>query len=119
MQGYAETAVRDRLLAYPSDPDGAMTVIDPRTGFVRAMVGGDDADYWRDADAGRVNLATGKGGLGRQTGSAFKPFALVTALEHGISPSDRVPRAGRRSTSRSRVAACGTSRTPRAAGTGR
>ena len=86
MQGYAETAVRE-LLTYPSDPDGAMTVIDPRTGFVRAMVGGKDADYWNDADAGRVNLATGKGGLGRQTGSAFKPYALVTALENGISPS--------------------------------
>ena len=44
-QGFAQTAVRS-VLAYPSDPDGAMTVIDPRTGYVRAMVGGDDADYW-------------------------------------------------------------------------
>jgi penicillin-binding protein 1A len=86
LQGYAETAVRE-LLSYPSDPDGAMTVIDPRTGFVRAMVGGKDEDYWKDEDGGRVNLATGKGGLGRQTGSAFKPYALVTALEHGVSPS--------------------------------
>ena len=55
------------------------------------MVGGKDADYWKDADAGRVNLATGKGGLGRQTGSAFKPYALVTALENGISPSTVFP----------------------------
>jgi penicillin-binding protein 1A len=86
LQGYAETAVRD-LLSSPSDPDAAMTVIDPRTGFVRSMVGGDDIDYWRDADGGRVNLATGRGGLGRQTGSAFKPYALVTALEQGVSPS--------------------------------
>ena len=68
-----------------------MTVIDPRTGFVRAMVGGKDADYWDDTDAGRVNLATGKGGPGRQTGSAFKPFALVAALENGISPSTVFP----------------------------
>ena len=90
MQDHAETAIRE-LLTYPSDPDGAMTVIDPRTGFVRAMVGGKDVDYWRDADAGRVNLATGKGGLGRQTGSAFKPFALVTALENGISPATIFP----------------------------
>ena len=86
LQGYAETAVRD-LLSSPIDPDAAMTVIDPRTGFVRSMVGGDDVDYWRDTDGGRVNLATGKGGLGRQTGSAFKPYALVTALEQGVSPS--------------------------------
>ena len=89
-QGLAESAVRS-VLAYPNDPDGAVTVIDPRTGFVRAMVGGDDADYWRDADAGRVNLATGGGGLGRQTGSAFKPYALVTALENGVSPQTVFP----------------------------
>jgi penicillin-binding protein 1A len=86
LQGVAESAVRS-VLAYPADPDGAMTVIDPRTGFVRAMVGGSDVDYWRDSDAGRVNLATGTGGLGRQTGSAFKPYALVAALESGLSPS--------------------------------
>jgi penicillin-binding protein 1A len=86
LQEAAESAVRS-VLAYPADPDGAMTVIDPRTGFVKAMVGGKDPDYWNDSDAGRVNLATGEGGLGRQTGSAFKPYALVTALENGISPS--------------------------------
>ncbi|MGZ8631515.1 MAG: penicillin-binding protein [Actinomycetota bacterium] len=90
LQGIAESAVRS-VLVYPADPDGSMTVIDPRTGFVRAMVGGKDADYWDDADAGRVNLATGKGGLGRQTGSAFKPYALVAALESGISPATVFP----------------------------
>ena len=90
LQDYAETAIRG-VLSYPNDPDGAMTVIDPRTGSVRAMVGGDDADYWRDADAGRVNLATGAGGLGRQTGSAFKAYALVTALENGITPETVFP----------------------------
>jgi penicillin-binding protein 1A len=82
----AQTAVRS-VLAFPGDPSGAMTVIDPRTGYVRAMVGGRDVDYW-DANSGdgRVNLATG-GSTGRQAGSSFKPFALVAALEHGISPS--------------------------------
>ena len=34
------------VLAYPGDPDAALTAIDPRTGYVRAMVGGKDADYW-------------------------------------------------------------------------
>jgi penicillin-binding protein 1A len=86
LQRYAQTAVRS-VLAYPNDPSGAMTVLDPRTGYVRAMVGGDDTDYWNDESAGRVNLATGKGGTGRQSGSSFKPFALVAALENGISPS--------------------------------
>ncbi|HET6712147.1 MAG TPA: transglycosylase domain-containing protein [Actinomycetota bacterium] len=89
-QELAEDSVRS-VLESRGDPDGAMTVIDPRTGFVRAMVGGKDTDYWRDADAGRVNLATGEGGLGRQTGSAFKAYALVTALENGISPSTVFP----------------------------
>ncbi len=86
MQAAAQTAVRS-ILPYPSDPDAALTSLDPRTGYVRAMVGGKDADFWSRTDAGRVNLATGAGGSGRQTGSAFKPFALVTALENGISPS--------------------------------
>jgi penicillin-binding protein 1A len=85
IQDAAEVAVRS-VLAYPTDPAGALTSIDPRTGYVRAMVGGRDADYWSNRGTGRVNLATGAGGTGRQTGSAFKPFALVAALEDGISP---------------------------------
>jgi penicillin-binding protein 1A len=83
LQKYAQRAV-DGILTYPSDPYGAMTVIDPRTGYVRAMVGG--RDYW-DANSGiaKLNLATG-GSSGRQAGSSFKAFALVAALENGISP---------------------------------
>ncbi len=90
IQDDAELAVSS-ILSYPDDPDAAVTVTDPRTGYVRAMVGGKDEDYWRNDRAGRVNLATGTGGTGRQTGSAFKPFALVAALEHGISPDTVFP----------------------------
>ncbi|MEW6059838.1 MAG: transglycosylase domain-containing protein [Actinomycetota bacterium] len=79
----AENAVNS-ILIYHTDPYAAMTVIDPRTGFVKAMVGG--RDYWSPTDRfARVNLATG-GTTGRQAGSAFKPFALVAALENGLSP---------------------------------
>jgi penicillin-binding protein 1A len=85
IQTAAEYAVEE-VLAFPSDPDAAVTVLDPRTGYVRAMVGGDEDDYWADARAGRVNLATGAGGSGRQTGSSFKAFALVAALADGYSP---------------------------------
>jgi penicillin-binding protein 1A len=86
VQRAAQDAVTS-VLSYPGDPDAAVTVLDPRTGYVRAMVGGKPDLYWRDVRAGRVNLATGAGGTGRQTGSSFKPFALVAALENGVSPS--------------------------------
>jgi penicillin-binding protein 1A len=90
LQEDAEHAVSS-VLAYPGDPAAAMSVVDPVTGFVRAMVGGEDEDFWAERRGGRVNLATGAGGTGRQTGSAFKPFALVTALERGISPETVFP----------------------------
>ena len=84
LQRAAERAV-DSVLLYPSDPYGALTAIDPRTGYVRAMVGG--RDYWNEESRfARVNLATG-GSTGRQAGSAFKPFALVAALESGLTRS--------------------------------
>jgi penicillin-binding protein 1A len=84
LQRAAERAV-DSVLLYPSDPYAALTAIDPRTGYVRAMVGG--RDYWNESSRfARVNLATG-GSTGRQAGSAFKPFALVAALESGLTSS--------------------------------
>ncbi len=84
LQHLAERAVRE-VLPYRGDPYAALTAIDPRTGYVRAMVGG--RDYWSEEDPfARVNLATG-GSTGRQAGSAFKPFALVAALESGFTPS--------------------------------
>ena len=85
LQAFAEEAVSS-VLTYRSDPRAAMTVIDPRTGQVVAMVGG--RDYFSDTDRfARLNLALG-GSTGRQAGSSFKPFALVAALENGISPAD-------------------------------
>ncbi|MEX2406834.1 MAG: transglycosylase domain-containing protein, partial [Actinomycetota bacterium] len=84
MQAAAERAVRSVLLS-TSDPFAALTAIDPRTGYVLAMVGG--RDYWNEDDRfARINLATG-GSTGRQAGSAFKPFALVAALESGLTRS--------------------------------
>ncbi|HEX7168500.1 MAG TPA: transglycosylase domain-containing protein [Acidimicrobiales bacterium] len=63
---------------------GALASIEPKTGAVRAMVstlGYDKAKY---------NLVTGRGGSGRQPGSSFKTFVLVTALEQGIGPNDTI-----------------------------
>ena len=57
---------------------GALVAMDPRTGAVRAMVGG------RDFSESRFNRATQ---AKRQSGSAFKPFVYAAALEAGFSPA--------------------------------
>jgi len=75
-QRAAERSIHAYLPA-PKDPEVALVAIDPRTGAIRAMVGG------RSFERSEFNLATqGR----RQAGSAFKPFVLLAALERGISP---------------------------------
>jgi penicillin-binding protein 1A len=73
----AEEAVRSNLTE-PSDPQAALVAIDPRTGAVRAMVGGRSEPKVQDA----FNLAVD---ASRQAGSAFKPFTLAAAMEQKIS----------------------------------
>jgi penicillin-binding protein 1A len=75
-QRSAERAIRAYLPAR-TDPEAALVAVDPRTGAIRAMVGG------RSFDRSEFNLATQ---ARRQAGSAFKPFVLLAALEQGISP---------------------------------
>ncbi|MFI5239484.1 MAG: transglycosylase domain-containing protein, partial [Gemmatimonadales bacterium] len=61
--------------------EGAMVAIDPRTGDIRALVGG------RTFERGgfdRALLAH------RQPGSAFKPFVYATALAAGYTPASEV-----------------------------
>lgn len=61
--------------------EGAMVAIDPRTGDIRALVGG------RTFERGgfdRALLAH------RQPGSAFKPFVYATALAAGYTPATEV-----------------------------
>lgn len=77
LQKIAEKAVSDRLSGKKS-PSGALVSIDPRTGYVKALVGG------KDYGKSKFNLATQ--GL-RQPGSSFKTFVLVTAIEKGMPPS--------------------------------
>ena len=76
MQIAAEDAI-NQILYDPADPTGAMVAMDPRNGFIKAMVGG------RDFGVMKFNLATQ---AKRQAGSTFKVFALAAALEQGISP---------------------------------
>ncbi|MCL4418344.1 MAG: penicillin-binding transpeptidase domain-containing protein [Actinobacteria bacterium] len=76
MQVYAQDAIKE-ILPDPDDPTGAMVAMDPSNGFIKAMVGG------KDFNTMKFNLATqGK----RQPGSTFKVFALIAALEQGVSP---------------------------------
>ena len=81
VQRAAEEAVKGVLPNPATDPSGAVVVLDPRTGFVRALVGG--RDYFGPEPEAKFDLATQ--GM-RQTGSSFKPFVLAEALAQGISP---------------------------------
>lgn len=85
MQDAAERAIKNHL-PYESDPYVSLVAIDPRTGFIKAMVGGRNFFAPKKVDRwAKVNIATGEGGTGRQTGSAFKTFTLAAAVERGIS----------------------------------
>jgi penicillin-binding protein 1A len=66
-----------RWLKDENGPAAALVAVDPRTGAVKAMIGGSN---FRES---QFNLAVqGE----RQAGSAFKPFVLAAALSDGISP---------------------------------
>ncbi len=61
--------------------EGALFSLDPRTGAVRAMVGGYD---FRRSEYNRATTAR------RQPGSAFKPIIYAAALAQGLSPGTPV-----------------------------
>lgn len=63
------------------DVEGAMIVMDPHTGKVLASVGG------YSFEKSQFNRSTQ---ARRQTGSSFKPFVYLTALENGYSPTDLI-----------------------------
>jgi 1A family penicillin-binding protein len=71
----AASALQDPLQA-------ALVALDPRTGEVRALVGG------RDYETSRFNRVTQ---ARRQPGSAFKPFVYAAALESGYTPASIIP----------------------------
>ncbi len=71
-QAAAEEAVTDTLEGQDPDMRSAVVSIDPRTGGVKAYYGGSDANGFDFAQAGLP------------TGSSFKVFALVAALQQGM-----------------------------------
>ncbi len=87
LQAQAEQSIAQVLPGQGTDPkmpDAALVSIDPRTGAIKAMVGG--RDYFGTSDYRQTNLARG---AGRQTGSAFKPIVLAAALANGVPTSKR------------------------------
>ncbi len=60
---------------------GAVVALDPRNGYVKAMVGG------RDFNESNFNRATQ---ARRQPGSAFKPFVYAVAVDQGFKPTDSI-----------------------------
>jgi penicillin-binding protein 1A len=79
-------ALKKTTPAPPPDDDvlqAALVAMDPRTGHVRALVGG------RDFNASTFNRAVQ---AKRQPGSAFKPFVYAAALEAGYTPATLIDR---------------------------
>ena len=60
--------------------NAALVALDPKTGQIVSMVG--SRDYWDIANDGNVNVTVRP----RQPGSAFKPFAYLTAFQKGYEP---------------------------------
>ena len=77
LQHLAESVVRNQINKFGNFydfHDGALVTMDPKTGEVLAMVGGDD--YYRPG--GQINMATT---TTRQPGSSFKMFTYTSAIE--------------------------------------
>lgn len=84
MQQAAEQAVREGISKHgrQNATQGALIALDPKTGYIRAMVGG------VEFSKSQYNVTTqGK----RQPGSAFKPIVYCAAIDLGkLEPDSRV-----------------------------
>jgi len=82
LQETAERILRQKIAAAKGQnvSEGAIVILD-KTGAVKAMVGG--VDYNRSQFNRAVQAK-------RQSGSAFKPFVYITALQYGFSPNSTV-----------------------------
>lgn len=78
LQKDADEAARRRIAELGNPRLGAALVsIDPQTGYIKAMVGG------QDYSKSQYNIATSSN---RQMGSSFKMYTLVAALSEGMNP---------------------------------
>jgi penicillin-binding protein 1A len=74
-----DTVATHDTLAKPNYLQGALVAIEPKTGYVRAMVGGRD---FNQSQFNRTFQAK------RQAGSAFKAFVYTAAIDQGFTPAD-------------------------------
>jgi penicillin-binding protein 1A len=74
---FSETLEAGQIPSHTPYLQGMVSVMDPHTGEVKALVGGRD---FRHSQFNRATQAL------RQPGSAFKPFVFAAALERGRSP---------------------------------
>lgn len=73
------TAFVDSIKKVEQTIQVGFVVIEPSTGEIRAMVGGENQDFGRG-----LNHVTG---IRRQPGSSFKPFIYTVAVDNGHSPA--------------------------------
>jgi len=64
-----------------TDLNGSLIAIDPRTGEIKALVGGYN---FAESQFNRATQAN------RQPGSAFKPFVYLAAMDRGFKPDDTI-----------------------------
>jgi len=88
MQAAALASLRTELPDTSGRFTAAVVAVDPNGGGVRALANGTDFAY------AKYDVATGRGGSGRQVGSSFKPFVLMAAISEGYSPNDYINGSG-------------------------
>ncbi len=86
VQEFCERMLALRLMRLQAHnvQQGAVVVIDNRTGGIMALVGSRD---YADSNSGQVNGATAR----RSPGSALKPFTYLLALQQGDHPATMIP----------------------------
>src|SRR5436305_13178533 len=75
----AKTHAKKWMLDQMPQVQGAVVILDVKTGEIRALVGG------YDFQISKFNRATQSR---RQTGSSFKPFVYCAALQKDLTPAD-------------------------------
>jgi penicillin-binding protein 1A len=79
LESYQAAVDSGNATGLPEYIQSAAIAIEPRSGYIRVMVGGRN---FRHSSFNRSVQAK------RQPGSAFKPFVYLTALENGYTPAD-------------------------------